>query len=67
MSEKPIRADDSWPVSWEAARKAQFRDVARSTPSQRLHWLEDALRLASASGALLRAETPEKRRMRGLT
>jgi len=67
MSKEPIKAEPTWPVSWEAAREAQFRDVARSTPRQRLNWLEQALRLAAASGALSRAETPEKRRMRGLT
>jgi len=66
MSKEPITTDRRWPVSWEAAREAQFRDVARSTPRQRLNWLEQALRLAFASGALSRAETPEKRRKRGL-
>ncbi len=66
MSKKPTSTEDTWPVSWEASRKAQLREMARSTPAQRLRWLEQALRLASESGALARAETEEKRRRRGL-
>ena len=65
MSEKKNSPSD-WPVSWEASREAQFRAMAKATPAQRLEWLEQALRLASASGALARAETIEKRRRRGL-
>lgn len=63
MSEK---TDRTWPVSWKAARKAHFLGVAKCTPSQRLNWLEQAVRLAAATGALARAETPEKRSRRGL-
>ena len=37
------------------ARHAQLRSMAASTPKQRLDWLEQALRLALASGALSRA------------
>ena len=66
MNEQRTEADGGWPVSWEASRKAQFRDMARATPAQRLHWLEQALRVALASGALSRAEDPEQRRRRGL-
>jgi len=66
MSEKAIGTEDAWPVSWEAARKAQLRDAASSSPAQRLLWLADALRLASISGALSRSETLEKRTKRGL-
>lgn len=66
MSKKRTRSSE-WPVTWEASRQAQFRAMAKATPAQRLEWLEHALRLASASGALARAETVEKRRRRGLT
>lgn len=66
MDEKQSRTEDEWSVSWEASRKAQFLDMARATPSQRLDWLEQALRVANSSGALSRAETPEQRRRRGL-
>ena len=66
MGEQQTPAEHDWPVSWEASREAQFRAMARATPAQRLAWLEQALRMAQASGALSRAETPEQRRRRGL-
>jgi len=66
MGEPRKRAQDDWPVSWEASRRAQFREMAKASPAQRLSWLEQALRVALASGALARAETPEQRRRRGL-
>jgi hypothetical protein len=66
MNERPGRNEVEWPVSWRAARDAQYRDMARATPIQRLLWLEEALRVAHASGALSRAETPDDRRRRGL-
>jgi hypothetical protein len=66
MSKKPTNSANPWPVSWQSSREAQFRAMAKSTPAQRLEWLEQALRLASESGALARAETAEKRRRRGL-
>jgi hypothetical protein len=66
MTNEPTHPEGPWPVSWEAARKAQLREWAKATPSQRLQWLEQALRLAAASGALERAETKEKQRRRGL-
>ena len=66
MSEKTSRPEEGWPVSWEASRRAQIRAMARSTPAERLDWLEQSLRLAQASGALARADTEERRRRRGL-
>lgn len=66
MSKERASDTDSWPVSWDASRAAQLKAMAKSTPSQRLRWLEQALRLARESGALERAETPEKRLRRGL-
>ena len=66
MGEQQSRTEGDWPVSWEASRRAQFQDMAKATPAQRLDWLEQALRVALASGALSRAETPEQRRRRGL-
>ena len=67
MSENRNREAGAWPVTWEASREAQRRDMARSTPAQRLRWLEQSLRIAAATGALARAETPERRRRRGMT
>jgi len=66
MSEELNSNAESWPVSWTASRDAQFREMAKSTASQRLQWLEQALQLALASGALSRLHTPEKLRRRGL-
>lgn len=66
MTEKTTGPEQLWPVSWESSRQAQIREMAKTTPSQRLQWLEQALQLASASGALIRAATAEKRRRRGL-
>jgi hypothetical protein len=66
MPEKQSRTNDGWPVSWEASRRAQLLDMAKVSPVQRLDWLEQALRVALASGALIRAESREQRRRRGL-
>ncbi len=45
---------EEWPVGWEAHRRHRLRMALRSTPEQRLAWLEEALRLACESGALAR-------------
>jgi hypothetical protein len=66
MGETETRVDGDWPVSWEASRREQLRAMASASPSQRLEWLEQALRLADESGALRRTDTPERRRRRGL-
>lgn len=41
-------------VTFEGARRATAARVAAAPPEQRLAWLEEALELASASGALAR-------------
>ena len=41
--------------TFDGARRAQREDIARATPARRLAWLEEALVLAQASGALARA------------
>lgn len=46
---------------WDEHRRAQIRSMARSTPQQRLEWLEDALRLALQSGVLGRAREARAR------
>jgi hypothetical protein len=66
MGETRAKADDAWPVSWDAARRAQRRDMAAAPPQLRLVWLEQALRLAQASGALARMDTAARRRRRGI-
>ena len=39
-------------ASFAGAREAAARDVAAATPQQRWDWLNDALMLALASGAI---------------
>ena len=48
----PRETDGSWPVSWDATRDALLDSALAATPVQRLAWLEAALRLAFATGAL---------------
>ena len=47
--------------TWEGLELAPARQVAAATPQQRMAWLEDALRLAYASGALQRARRERQR------
>ena len=49
-------------ASWAEHRRDQIRSSAReTTPTQRLAWLEAALRLAHESGALQRAREARAR------
>ncbi len=47
--------------TWEGLAQAQAERVAATTPSERLAWLEESLRLAYASGALQRARRERQR------
>jgi hypothetical protein len=51
---------DDWECSFEATRKRQLASGSEATPAQRLAWLEEAIALAHASGAL-----PRRRRADG--
>ena len=42
-------------ASWEGAERAQLETMLAATPAERLAWLEEAMRLAHASGALAAA------------
>lgn len=46
------KAEEEWDASWAGMERAQFEAILSATPAQRLAWLEEALRLAHASGAL---------------
>ena len=49
-------------VTWEAVERAQLETMLTATPAERLAWLEEAMRLARASGALEAArEEPDSR------
>ena len=41
-----------WDVTWADVEEAQLETMLSATPAQRLAWLEEAMRLACASGAL---------------
>ncbi len=41
-----------WVGTWAEVEQAQLETMLRATPAQRLAWLEEAMRLAHASGAL---------------
>ena len=48
----PAGGTRRWDVSWADVERAQLETMLSATPTQRLAWLEDAMRLAYASGAL---------------
>ena len=55
---------EQWDASWEDVERAQLETMLAATPAQRLAWLEEAMRLAHASGALeaaLRERAPRDR------
>ena len=58
-------ASQGWEAaSWEGAERAQLETMLAATPAERLAWLEGAMRLAHASGALAaarRERTPTDR------
>lgn len=45
-------AGDEWDGTWKGTERAQLEAALTATPAQRLVWLEEAMRLAHASGAL---------------
>lgn len=53
-------------TGWEAAtfeglERIRAADLVRTTPQQRLAWLDEALKFAYASGALARAREDKQR------
>ena len=43
---------ERWVVTWEDVERAQLETMLAARPAERLAWLEEAMRLAHASGAL---------------
>jgi hypothetical protein len=41
-----------WQAGWKDNERAQLRSWLKATPAQRLHWLEEAIKLAYQAGAL---------------
>ena len=61
-TDRTTNDSERWVVSWEDVERAQLESMLAATPARRLAWLEAALRLAHASGALEAArEDPESR------
>lgn len=62
MAGKPSGSSDvTQPVDWNAADQCLLAATLSATPTQRLAWLEEALHLAYASGALKPRRLIEKR------
>ena len=49
------RSPERWDATWADVERAQLETMLAATPAQRLAWLEEAMRLAQASGALAAA------------
>lgn len=46
---------ERWDAAWADVERAQLETMLAATPAERLAWLEEAMRLAHASGALAAA------------
>jgi len=51
-SDAAVTQPRQWTGTWADVERAQLETMLMATPAQRLAWLEEALRLAHASGAL---------------
>ena len=51
---------------WAAAEREQRRAWARTSPAERLRWLDEALRFAALSGALARDRARRATRARAM-
>ena len=61
MADKPaVSLDVTQPADWNANDQSLLSATLVATPAQRLAWLEEALRLAYASGALKPRQLIEK-------
>ena len=50
--DSPTGGNQRWDVTWADVEPAQLETMLTATPAQRLAWLDEAMRLAYASGAL---------------
>ena len=51
-TDPPVERTGRWNASWADVERTQLETMLTATPAQRLAWLEEAMRLAHASGAL---------------
>lgn len=59
--EKREAAERPWKAGWEDQEANALEASLAATPAQRLEWLEEALELAWAAGALPGAPPPKRR------
>lgn len=52
MARKPANSSEVQPTDWDAGDQSLLAASLAATPTQRIAWLEEILRLAYASGAL---------------
>jgi hypothetical protein len=53
MSADRTKASAAWDSGWEDNSIRLLKATLRATPAQRLAWLEEAIRIAYSSGALV--------------
>ena len=67
MADKPaVSSDVAQRVDWNATDQNLLSVTLSATPAQRLAWLEEALRIAYASGALKPRRLIEKEEWEGI-
>jgi hypothetical protein len=67
MANKPAMSSEmTQPVAWSADDQNLLSATLSATPAQRLAWLEEALSLAYASGALKPRRLIEKEEWEGM-
>jgi hypothetical protein len=67
MADKPaVSSDLAQRADWNAADQNLLSATLSATPAQRLAWLEEALRVAYASGALKPRRLIEKEEWEGM-
>jgi|GEM_PF-4134149 len=54
VREPGASSSTDWSADWESQEEATLRASLVATPAQRLEWLEEAIEIAWASGALPR-------------
>lgn len=68
MPNKPaVSSDVAQPADWNADDQNLLSATLSATPTQRLAWLEEALRVAYASGALKPRRLIEKEEWEGMS
>lgn len=68
MANKPaVSSDAAQPTDWNADDQNLLSATLSATPAQRIAWLEEAIRVAYASGALKPRKLIEKEEWEGMS